>query len=123
MVRVRRQPQKRIRNIVMQQQTQSVKEHLKAFRDQIEASREKTDDQVKASLKSAEGHLEEARKNMEAQMKTDRSLDDTQRQKVIDHFKTVSTNTSAALKEDGANLRKRIRTIIDGTDEILTKDY
>jgi len=107
----------------MEQQTQTAKQQLKVFHDKIEASREKNDAEIKASLKSAQTQLEQARENLEAQMKSNKTLDDAERQKVLAHMKNVTNETIAALKDDGTSLRKRIRTILDNTEDLLTRDY
>ena len=107
----------------MQQQTQTAKQHLKVFRDKIEASREKNDADIKASLKSAQTQLEQARENIEAQMENNETLDDADRQELLAHMKNVTNEMIAALKDEGTSLRKRIGTILDNTEELLTRDY
>ena len=107
----------------MQQQTQTAKQQLKTFRDKIEASREKNDAEIKTSLKSAQAQLEQAHENIEAQMENNETLNDTDRQELLAHMKNVTNEMMAALKDEGTSLRKRIGTILDNTEELLTRDY
>jgi len=100
---------------------QSIKEHLKAFNDQVKAAGEKQDEQAKAAIKSAMGHLEAAQRELDAHVKSNAAQDNDTRQVMRQHLQTALQNSNEALKEKGANLRKSIRGALDATDFILTK--
>jgi DNA recombination-dependent growth factor C len=102
--------------------TQSIKEHIKAIRDEVKTASDKQGEDAKTAVRAALSHLEMARKEIESQVKSDMTQDDADRKKMLDHLQTVASEGAAALKESGANMRTNIRHMLDTTEEILTKD-
>lgn len=102
--------------------TQSIKEHIKAIRDEVKTANDKQGEEAKSALRNALSHLEAARKQIESQVGSDMTQDRADRKKMLEHLQTVATEGAAALKESGANMRTNIRHMLDTTEEILTKD-
>ena len=103
-------------------QTDTFREHVAAFRETVKHAREKHEDEVKASIRGAIAHLDAARKAAGAHIKGNVEQDRALREQRLEHLKSVEHNAKAALKETGEHLRTTVRHIIDGSDEILTKD-
>ena len=102
--------------------TQTIKEHLKAIRDEIKTAGDKQDAEAKTAVRNALSHLEMARKEVEAHVQSDMTQDQADRKKMLEHMQTVASEGASALKENGAKMRTNIRAMLDKTDEILTKD-
>jgi polyhydroxyalkanoate synthesis regulator phasin len=102
--------------------TQSIKEHIKAIRDEVRTAGDKQDAEAKTAVRNALSHVEMARKEIDSQVQTDMTQDQADRKKMLDHLQTVATEGAAALKENGAKMRTNIRNMLDKTEEMLTKD-
>ena len=102
--------------------TQSVKEHLKVVRDQIQTASEKQGEEAKSAVRSALTHLDAARKEFEAQTKSDMTQDNAARATMLEHLQTAAQDGAQALKESGEQMRVNIRHMLDTTETILTKD-
>ncbi len=102
--------------------TESLKEHVKAIRDEVQTANEKQGEEAKNAVRNALSHVEMAREEIESRAASDMAQDQADREKMLEHLQTVASEGAAALKESGANMRTNIQQMLHTTEDILTKD-
>lgn len=102
--------------------TETLKEHIKAIRDEVKTANSKQGEEAKTAVQNALSHVEKARKELQSRTASDMAQDQADRKKMLEHLQTVATDGAAALKESGANMKTNIQHMLKTTEDILTKD-
>ncbi|MBV8196803.1 MAG: hypothetical protein JO263_01600 [Candidatus Eremiobacteraeota bacterium] len=93
----------------MPTQTQTVKEHLKAFNDQLKAAVDKNDEKAKEHIRTALKHADQAKAELHAYLKADREQTKADAQAALDKLQKATHSAKAAMDAKGADIQTHIK--------------
>jgi predicted phage gp36 major capsid-like protein len=93
------------------QQTPSVKDHLRAFNEQIKAAAEKNANDSKDELRRGLQHLDAAKAQVQKDISTDNAIRKQEAQEMLAKIEELAETARRSLNDTGNSLREHIKAI------------
>lgn len=90
-------------------QTQTIKDHLQSFYNELKEATAKRNDDAKAQIRTALAHADAAKAELQTRIKADNAKDKADAQKAIDKLQEAARSAKAAIDAKNADIQSHLK--------------